>query len=268
MSATEAELVEAARGGDRDALEELARRHQRFIYNVALRMVWNPEDAKDVTQEVLVKVITKLGAFRGESVFRTWVYRIAVNHVLTMKRRGSERSELSFEAYRERINACRDAELPAAEPEVLEKESKLACTTGMLLCLSREQRIVIVLSILGVDDVTGGEVLGVTRETFRKRLSRARHDLRSFMENQCGLVAPTNPCRCAKKTRAFIEAGVVDPRRLRFVDEHVQSVKAIVPETAEAVETWLRVFREQPFQKGPDLAASLHRLLDSIGGPA
>lgn len=173
-------LVEAACDGDRDALEALVRRHQAFIYNVALRMVWNPEDAKDVTQEVLVKVVTKLGSFRGESAFRTWLYRIAVNHVLTMKRRGSERSELSFDAYQTRIDACADAELPSrsefsVEPEVLEEESKLACTTGMLLCLSRDQRIVIVMSVLGVDDVLGGEVRGESRaRRFRRRSHRPR----------------------------------------------------------------------------------------------
>jgi hypothetical protein len=125
---------------------------------------------------------------------------------------------------------------------------------------------VIVLSILGVADVLGGEVLGMTRENFRKRLSRARHDLESFMDNQCGLVDPANPCRCAKKTRAFIEAGVVDPGRLKFVARHVRSVQSVVPETTKALETWLRVFREQPMHEGPDIAASLHRFVDEIGG--
>src|SRR6266404_3710038 len=83
---TDAELVEKAQSGDRAALEQLVLRHQAWIYNIAVRMVFQPQDAEEVTQEVLVKVITKLSTFKGESKFRTWLYRIAANHVLNMKR--------------------------------------------------------------------------------------------------------------------------------------------------------------------------------------
>src|SRR5262245_33729059 len=87
---TDAELVEQAKNGDRGALEELVLRHQAWVYNIAVRMVFHPHDAEEVTQEVLVKVITQLGTFKGESSFRTWLYRIAANYVLNMKRRGAE----------------------------------------------------------------------------------------------------------------------------------------------------------------------------------
>ncbi len=86
----DAELVEQAKNGDRAALEKLVLRHQAWIYNIAVRMVFQPQDAEEVTQEVLVKVITKLSTFKGESKFRTWLYRIAANHVLNMKRRSAE----------------------------------------------------------------------------------------------------------------------------------------------------------------------------------
>src|SRR5260221_5117700 len=86
----EAELVEQAKNGNRDALEKLVLRHQAWIYNIAVRMVFRPQDAEEATQEVLVKVITKLSMFKGESTFRTWLYRIAANHVLNMKRRWAE----------------------------------------------------------------------------------------------------------------------------------------------------------------------------------
>ena len=82
--ATDAELVEQAKNGDRTALEKLVLRHQAWIYNIAVRMVFQPHDAEEVTQEVLVKVITKLSTFKGESKVRTWLYRIAANHVLNM----------------------------------------------------------------------------------------------------------------------------------------------------------------------------------------
>src|SRR5213078_4528093 len=87
---TDARLVEQAIGGDRAALEKLVLRHQAWVYNIAVRMVFRPQDAEEVTQEVLVKVITKLGTFKGESTFRTWLYRVTANHVLNMKRRSVE----------------------------------------------------------------------------------------------------------------------------------------------------------------------------------
>ena len=95
----DAELVEQAKNGDRAALEKLVLRHQAWIYNIAVRMVFRPQDAEEVTQEVLVKVITKLGTFEGKSKFRTWLYRIAANHVLNMKRRSAETQVTTFADY-------------------------------------------------------------------------------------------------------------------------------------------------------------------------
>jgi DNA-directed RNA polymerase specialized sigma24 family protein len=64
-------LVEQSKGGNRDALEALVRRHQAFVFNLAVRMLYHPQDAEDATQEILIKVITKLFTFEGRSRFRT-----------------------------------------------------------------------------------------------------------------------------------------------------------------------------------------------------
>jgi RNA polymerase sigma factor (sigma-70 family) len=69
-------LIEQATHGSREALEKLILRHQAWIYNIAVRMVFHTQDAEEVTQEVLVKAITRLSTFKGESQFRTWLYRI------------------------------------------------------------------------------------------------------------------------------------------------------------------------------------------------
>ncbi len=81
-------LVADARSGDREALEQLLVRHQPWVLNIAVRMLWRRADAEDATQEILVKIVKALPAFRGESVFRTWLYRIAVNHILDLRRTG------------------------------------------------------------------------------------------------------------------------------------------------------------------------------------
>jgi hypothetical protein len=76
------ELVGRAKAGEADALERLAEALQDDVFRLALRMTAHREDAEDATQEILVKIITKLGGFRGDSSVRTWAYRIAVRHVL------------------------------------------------------------------------------------------------------------------------------------------------------------------------------------------
>jgi RNA polymerase sigma factor (sigma-70 family) len=75
-------LVARAKAGEADALEALVGALQHDVYRLALRMTAHPEDAEDTTQEVLVKVVTRLESFRGEASVRTWAYRIAVHHIL------------------------------------------------------------------------------------------------------------------------------------------------------------------------------------------
>src|SRR3954462_9303532 len=133
----DSDLVELAKNGDRSALEKLVLRHQAWIYNIAVRMVFRPQDAEEVTQEVLIKAITKLSTFKGESTFRTWLYRIAANHVLNMKRRGAETRAMTFAVYGAAIDRTPDLDppdpytVPVALP-LLAEEAKNGCTMGML----------------------------------------------------------------------------------------------------------------------------------------
>src|SRR5438105_10843647 len=127
------ELVAEAQHGNRVALEKLVLRHQAWIYNIAVRMVFEPHDAEEVTQEVLVKVITRLRTFKGQSKFRTWLYRIAANYVLNMKRRNAETQVTTFDAYGAAINRTPDLDLPDSksvpvELRLLVEEAKNGCT--------------------------------------------------------------------------------------------------------------------------------------------
>ena len=268
---TDAELVEQAKNGDRASLEKLVLRHQAWVYNIAVRMVFHPHDAEEVTQEVLVKVITKLGTFGGESSFRTWLYRIAANHVLNMKRRSAETPAMTFADYGAAIAGTPDLDLPDPKSvpvalPLLVEEAKNGCTMGMLLCLDRKQRLIFTLGeILGASDTVGGEVLEMTADNFRQCLARARRDLHSFMNDKCGLVNPANPCRCARKTRGFIEAGYVDPAHLLFAGRRVAQVREAAPETAAVLSTLDarcgEIFRRHPFYEPPDLVPALRRVL-------
>jgi RNA polymerase sigma factor (sigma-70 family) len=266
-------LVSRANAGDADALEQLVQRHQAWIYNIAVRMLAHPHDAEDATQEIFVKALTRLSSFEGRSTFRTWLYRIVVNHVLDMKRGRLERQALTFNCYAHGLDNTPDHDLPdvtgvPADVRLLVDEARLTCTSGMLLCLDRAQRLVYILGeIVNVDDAVGAEILEISADNFRQRLSRARRDLHSFMNDKCGLVNPANACRCAKKTRGFIEAGYVDPTNLLFASARITKVRKAVPATARAVATLDeqcgRAYREHPFYEPPDIARALRRLIES-----
>jgi len=266
-------LVPRARAGDRKALEDLIERHQAWIYNIALRMLFHPEDAEDATQEILVKVLTRLSSFEGRSSFRTWLYRVAFNHLLNMKRGREELKVTTFSAYGDALDSTPDLELAdpkdgSPEANLLVTEVMLACTSGMLLCLDREQRLTYVLgAIFSVSDSVGADVLEITAESFRQRLTRARRDLRNFMNDKCGLVNKSNPCRCAKKTRGFIQEGHVDPNNLLFARERMSEVREAAPKVYEIIKTLddqcAEIYRGHPFYKPPDLAQMVRKLVAS-----
>jgi len=272
--AEDAVLIRLAQGGNRDALEQLVRRHQSWIYNLVLRMVYHPQDAEDATQEVLIKLLTKLSTFQGKSSVRTWLYRIVTNHVLNMRRAGLETKGWTFGRYGDGLASAPDEELPdpravPADVALLVDEARIGCSSGLLLCLDREQRLIFVLGeIFGVTDAVGAELLEMSRDNFRQKLARARRDLYSFMQNKCGLVNTANPCRCAKKTQAFMRAGYVDPAKLLFASAHVTRVRELAPRTRDDLASLdaacAEIHRDHPFHAGPDFAAALKRF---IAGP-
>jgi len=234
-------------------------------------MLYWPHDAEDATQEILIKVVTKLSTFEAKSSFRTWLYRIAVNHILNLKRRSFE-DRLNFVEYGRGLDATPDADLPdpstvPADVKLMVDEARIGCTSGMLLCLDREQRLIYILGdIFGVSDRVGAELLDISRDSFRQKLARARRDLHSFMQNQCGLVNTTNPCRCAKKTQGFAKAGYLNPEKLLFARDHVTKVREMAEKKCadrEALDAqYAEIYRDHPFQPPPDFLSSLRKLFE------
>jgi RNA polymerase sigma factor (sigma-70 family) len=265
-------LVDAARGGQKAALEALIEKHQDWIYNISLRMVGNPEDAQDVTQEILLKLITRLSSFRKRSSFRTWVYRIVVNHVLTMRRRVWERLFVSFEGHGRLIERLQDGATGLlyssdAEQRLLFEETKTGCLTGMLLCLGRRERIALILgTFFDAGSELGGQLMGTTPDNYRQILSRARKRLGNFMNERCGLMNENNPCRCSKKVPGAIQAGLIDPKKPRFNLPYIQRVREFVADKAQLLDTAVEmrlqnVLREQPMYKSPDFRRVIDLML-------
>lgn len=249
-------LIQEAIGGSRSALDTLVRRHFDFIYNVALRYVLSPDDAEDLTQDVLVKVITKLSQFRHDSDFRTWLYRIVFNHFLTMKKTKMENVVSNFDQYGAGLDSIPNQDLSIEEAFSLKEEvidAKLSCMTGMLMCLSREQRLVYILGeFFEMDSSLGSEIFSISPENYRKQLSRARKDLYQFMNQKCGLINLDNPCRCPKKTKGFIEAGWVNQENLQFNNHFKQRIHELVLTKSNSCDTLMEekygsLFKDHPY---------------------
>lgn len=252
------QLIEESLNGSSKSLDILIKRHRMYIYNIAQKMVLSPFDAEDITQEVLIKVVTKLPQFKYESNFRTWLYRITFNHILKMKKYWLEHQITSFSDYGSQLDDIKSVDLSAEEDQDLKdlvEEAKLACINGMLLCLDRDQRLVYILGeIFSVDHNLGAQLLEITQDNFRQKLSRARKDLYQFMHQKCGLINKNNPCRCSKKTKGFIEAGWVDPNQMKFNISYFKKIKDIAPEKSKDLDDFLdslyaNIFRDTPFQE-------------------
>ena len=272
---TDEDLVSRAQAGEKDALDKLVRRHQPWVYNIAIRMLWHREVAEDATQEILIKVVTKLSTFRGQSQFRTWLYRIAVNHLLNVRKSEAEEQTTTFTDMGRALDDTPDLDLPdpkavPVDLPVLVEEARVACMTGMLLCLDRRQRLAFILGeVFGVASEFGAEVMDVSPDNFRQLLSRARRDLYQFMNEKCGLVNAANPCRCKKKTRAYMQAGYVDPHNLQFAANRLASVSNVAPHRLDELQSLDRqhaeLFRDHGFLAPNDLAPKLRELITRSG---
>jgi RNA polymerase sigma factor (sigma-70 family) len=264
-------LVKLSLNGDKNALQNLVMRHQVFVYNLALKMTRSIEDAEDLTQEVFIKAITALSKFEGKSKFRTWLYRITVNHFLNAKKRKSELLVKDFQSYFDAVDNMPDIELNREEERELSEsieEIRIRCTAGMLLCLNREQRIVYVLGeMFNVDHNLGSEIMGITPANFRIRLMRARRDLYNWMNKRCGLVNKSNPCSCAKKTKSYIDAGFVDPHHLVFNNKHQKKIyqfsqdkAALISDTIDQL--YQNVFLTHPLHESVTSAKIIQEILN------
>jgi RNA polymerase sigma factor (sigma-70 family) len=261
------DVARQAIDGDRNALDRLVQELQGDIYGLALRMLWNREDAEDATQEILVRVVTRLSQFDFRSRLKTWVYRAAVNYILDVKKSAVERLQLTFDDFAGDLAEGLSADGPMdAERSLLVEEVKIGCTLGMLQCLDRPHRLAYVLGeILDLPGPEAAEALEITPDVFRKRLQHARAAILSFTRSHCGLVSDTAACACNRRVPAALHAGRVRTGSFDFAasGSSFQEARSVVRQVEEARRT-LEMYRtNRPRASSVDFAARLARTLDA-----
>jgi len=170
-------LARRAAGGDSGALDELLRAHSALVHGVCRRILGNPDDALDATQEALLSIARKIGSFDGRAKFSTWAYRVATNAALDESRRRGRRPVPS-ESLPE---TTRNAALGTAEAAVADRLDVEAA----LAQLTPEYRAAVALrDLVGMDYAEIADVLGIPAGTVRSRISRGRAALADLLGNR------------------------------------------------------------------------------------
>ncbi len=264
-------LLRLSLDGDKKAMDDLIRLHQPFIFNLAWKMTFDANDAMDLTQETLLKVITKLSQFKFNSNFRTWLYRIVVNEFLQSKRRKGEELFSDFTAQGERLDSIPNTNLTQEEETELEeliKELRYRCLSGMLMCLNREQRLIYIIGeTFSINHNIGADIFNISKQNFRIKLHRARKDLYNFMKDKCGLVDQNNPCRCSKKAKTMHQKGYLTHDKKVFNIGYKRKVGDYVSKNVEDMATAIdlkhaNLFRDLPAKDDFDTETVIAEILN------
>ena len=255
--------LDLALAGDKDALGELLDSVQADVFNLALRMLGTVADAEDASQEIMIRVMTNLASFRRESAFSTWVFRIAVNHLQNYRKGQFAHAQFSWEMYGEDTASGREKGVPdmsgGVDRKLLEQELKYACTNVMLQCFDVESRAIYILgTMFKLDSRVAGEILQMTPEAYRQRLSRARRKMSDFLDQYCGL-SGKGLCQCQRRVDYAIATHRLDPQRLDYSSLEVREYT----EAMEKLDELSGVFEKLPMygitDRGRELCKSVLR---------
>ena len=263
-------LVDKATAGDKEALETLVAGVQDIVFNLSLRMLGTFADAEDATQDILLKMITHLSSFRGDSSFTTWVFSIAANHLKNYKKHMFAHYPLSFEYYGEDIQNGKIQDVPDltqnVEKDILAEELKMSCTNVMLQCLDTESRCIFILgTMFKVDSRIAGDILEMTPQAYRKRLSRVREKMADFLNSYCGEYGG-GKCRCKDRVNYAIKNHRINPLQLDYTKaaEISESILFDVKNAMEDIDNLSQDFSFcKPYQSPERIKNLIQELLDS-----
>ena len=180
----ELRLIRLVLAGETEAFEALVLAHEKNVYNLALRMTGDPQDAEDMAQEAFLKAYRSLGDFRGESRFSVWLYRVVSNVCLDFLRRRSRRPSVSLtEEDDEGEELQRDVPDERFSPEALleRKLTREAVRAGLRELPEEQRQILLLREIEGLSYEEIGEILDLEPGTVKSRIFRARKRLCAFL---------------------------------------------------------------------------------------
>lgn len=180
---SEKKIIEKVLGGDANAFEELVLRYEKTVYNLALRMVGDRDDAFDMTQEAFIKAYGSLSSFRGDSKFSVWIYRITTNVCLDFLRSKSRKQQVSLTVSDDDEDAQLDIPDPKADPEqqLIKKISMQSVEEGLKTLPDKQRQILVMRELGGMSYAEIGKALSIEEGTVKSRIFRARKRLCAFL---------------------------------------------------------------------------------------
>lgn len=176
----EAKIIEQVRSGDTEAFEGLILAHQKQVYNLALRMTGNEQDALDLSQEAFLRAYTSLESFRGDSKFSVWLYRLVSNVCIDFIRSRKRRPVVSL-SYTGDDEDMQELEIPdsrfSPETEFEKNALREAVSRGLELLSPEYRQILTLREINGLSYEEIGAVLDLEEGTVKSRIFRARKRL-------------------------------------------------------------------------------------------
>ena len=174
------ELAQKSAAGDTAAFEELYRRHFRRVYALSLRMMGNPTEAEDMTQEVFLQLFNKIGMFRGDSAFTTWLHRMTVNQVLMHFRKRSTRSEKTTEEGETPVQIVQGT----ANPDKMPVVDRIALERALQQLPTGYRTVFVLHDIEGYEHYEVADMLGIAEGTSKSQLHKARLKLRQLIKQE------------------------------------------------------------------------------------
>jgi RNA polymerase sigma-70 factor (ECF subfamily) len=174
------ELTQAAAGGDMVAFEEIYQRHHRRVYSICLRMLQNSFEAEDLTQDVFIQLYRKIGSFRGDSAFTTWLHRLTVNQVLMHFRKRNVKFEKVTEEGETPEQTVRGTENPFRMPIV----DKIALESAIEQLPAGYKNVFVLHDVEGFEHEEVARILGCSVGTSNSQLHKARLKLRKLLKKK------------------------------------------------------------------------------------
>ncbi len=217
MESSDADLVAAARGGDRAAVEELLARYEPNIYRFGLRMCGNEDAAREVLQETLLAAFRYLPGFRGDAALSTWLYQIARSFCIKERRGQHPTRSLDDEGLPELVDPAPQPDAHAHAREIGEALSRAIAT------LPSEQREVLILrDVEGLSAEQAADVVGIEVGALKSRLHRARMALRHALAGTLG-DSEAEPCpELAQELTAYVGAEI-DQATCVQIEKHLET---------------------------------------------
>jgi RNA polymerase sigma factor (sigma-70 family) len=209
--------------------EIIYNKYSKKIYNLAYRMTGDKDDASDVTQDTFIQGFKSIDKFRGESQIYTWLYKIAKNKCLRLLEKKNKTTFLSLQELIDKNSLPVSDEISETEKMNYISQVKDGCLSGLLRCLSLQQRLAFILNVLldlPIEQVA--RIIDKSENATRILVHRSKQNIKDFLCSNCSLYDSKNTCRCENLINFSLKQGWIDLHNLARIESEIKDLKDVV----------------------------------------